>query len=151
MTKREPTNTRKSRAPAIQLALESATNADNWISSESQFQECAAKLLDSLGLLWCHVPNGGLRDKRTAAALKRQGVKPGVPDVMIFQPVTHFKVDVHTGCAIELKYGKNRPTSAQKGWLVALQLVDWYSDVAYSMEDVIAILDECGYITGMEE
>ena len=27
-----------------------------------------------------HVPNGGKRDKATAAVLKRQGVKAGVPD-----------------------------------------------------------------------
>ena len=31
------------------------------------------------------IPNGGLRDKITAANLKREGVKPGVPD--IFLPV----------------------------------------------------------------
>ena len=28
-----------------------------------------------------HVPNGGKRDKATAVALKRQGVKAGVPDI----------------------------------------------------------------------
>lgn len=30
-----------------------------------------------------HVPNGGKRDKATAAVLKRQGVKAGVPDIML--------------------------------------------------------------------
>lgn len=31
-----------------------------------------------------HVPNGGKRDKATAAVLKRQGVKAGVPDIMYY-------------------------------------------------------------------
>ena len=30
-----------------------------------------------------HVPNGGKRDAATAVALKRQGVKAGVPDIML--------------------------------------------------------------------
>lgn len=29
------------------------------------------------------IPNGGLRDKITASNLKREGVKPGVPDVLL--------------------------------------------------------------------
>lgn len=29
-----------------------------------------------------HVPNGGKRDRATAVALKRQGVKAGVPDIV---------------------------------------------------------------------
>lgn len=33
-----------------------------------------------------HVPNGGKRDKATAIALKRQGVKAGVPDVVLPVP-----------------------------------------------------------------
>lgn len=32
------------------------------------------------------IPNGGLRDKRTAARLKVQGVKPGVSDLMLAIP-----------------------------------------------------------------
>jgi hypothetical protein len=35
---------------------------------------------------WHHPPNGGWRKKATAARLKEQGVKPGVPDVCILRP-----------------------------------------------------------------
>ena len=45
-----------------------------------------------------HVPNGGKRDKATAIALKRQGVKAGVPDIHL--PVA--KGSYH-GLYIELK------------------------------------------------
>lgn len=34
------------------------------------------------GVVWCHIPNGGSRNKIEAARLKAQGVKPGVPDLM---------------------------------------------------------------------
>ena len=36
--------------------------------------------------VWFHVPNGELRDVRTAAKLKRMGVKPGIPDFALVSP-----------------------------------------------------------------
>ena len=34
-------------------------------------------------LIW-HTPNGGWRDPREAAKLKRMGVLPGIPDIIVF-------------------------------------------------------------------
>ena len=48
-----------------------------------------------------HVPNGGKRDAATAVALKRQGVKAGVPDIML--PAA--RAGYH-GLYIELKGGQ---------------------------------------------
>lgn len=59
-----------------------------------------------------HVPNGGKRDAATAVALKRQGVKAGVPDIML--PAA--RAGYH-GLYIELKAGKNTTTKKQKEWL----------------------------------
>lgn len=56
-----------------------------------------------------HVPNGGKRDKATAAVLKRQGVKAGVPDIML--PAA--RAGYH-GLYIELKAGENTTTKKQK-------------------------------------
>lgn len=56
-----------------------------------------------------HVPNGGKRDAATAVALKRQGVKAGVPDIML--PAA--RAGYH-GLYIELKAGKNTTTKKQK-------------------------------------
>ena len=50
-----------------------------------------------------HVPNGGKRDKATAAVLKRQGVKAGVPDIML--PAA--RAGYH-GLYIELKAGETK-------------------------------------------
>ena len=36
------------------------------------------------------VPNGGLRNKRVAATLKREGVKSGVPDMILAAPTTGY-------------------------------------------------------------
>lgn len=55
-----------------------------------------------------HVPNGGKRDKATAAVLKRQGVKAGVPDIML--PAA--RAGYH-GLYIELKAGENTTTKKQ--------------------------------------
>lgn len=42
-------------------------------------------------LSWIHaIPNGGLRDKATAAKLKSEGVKRGIPDVFLPLPMKSF-------------------------------------------------------------
>lgn len=56
-----------------------------------------------------HVPNGGKRDKATAAVLKRQGVKAGVPDIML--PAA--RAGYH-GLYIELKAGENTTTKKKR-------------------------------------
>ena len=57
------------------------------------------------------IPNGGLRTKATAARLKKEGLKPGVPDLML--PVARHGWH---GLYIELKYGKGRVSDTQKFW-----------------------------------
>lgn len=62
------------------------------------------------------IPNGGKRDIRTAAMLKAEGVKPGVPD--IFLPIP--RGGKH-GLYIELKRRKyGRVTPEQAAWIDAL-------------------------------
>ena len=55
------------------------------------------------------IPNGGLRDKVTAARLKSEGCKAGVWD--IFLPVPRGP---WCGMFIEMKAGKNRLTEMQR-------------------------------------
>ena len=78
-----------------------------------------------LGLLY-HVPNGGRRDEKEAANLKRQGVKPGVPDLCL--PVARGK---YHGLYVELKVGKNTTTPNQKKWIDALRHQGYFVDVCY--------------------
>lgn len=62
------------------------------------------------------IPNGGLRSKKTAARLKAEGVKAGVPD--IFLPVS---VGIWSGLFVEMKRTKGgRLTDEQRDFIDGL-------------------------------
>jgi len=68
-----------------------------------------------LALLY-HVPNGGHRHPAVAAGLRRQGVKPGVPDLHL--PVSRGG---HHGLWIELKAKGGRVSPVQAQWIAWLR------------------------------
>jgi len=67
-----------------------------------------------------HTPLGGFRAKRTAVHMKRMGTKPGIPDILL--PLIRGQ---YNGLAIEMKYGKNKPTVQQHRWLTHLATQRW--------------------------
>ncbi len=68
-----------------------------------------------------HVPNGGWRHAAEAIAFQRQGVKPGVSDLLLPIPLGGW-----TGLAIELKrFREGQPTPEQKAWLKLLAAAGW--------------------------
>jgi hypothetical protein len=74
----------------------------------------------SLAMLF-HVPNGGKRDKGTAHNLEMQGVKSGVPDLLLPVPLGGY-----TGLAIEMKRIKEGyPEDEQRVWMAALASAGW--------------------------
>ena len=68
-----------------------------------------------LALLFA-VPNGGLRSKATAAKLRAEGVKSGIPDLLL--PVAR---QGYNGCFIEMKTAKGTTSEAQDWWLERLR------------------------------
>lgn len=86
-----------------------------------------------------HIPNGGKRDKATAAAMKRQGVKAGVPDLCL--PVAR---NGFHGLYIELKAGKNRPTAKQKEWMEFLRLQGYHAAVCHHWGEAAELVE--GYL-----
>lgn len=84
-----------------------------------------------------HVPNGGKRDKATAVALKRQGVKAGVPDIVL--PVARGR---YHGLYIELKVGKNRTTDNQKRWLEFLRQQGYFTAVCYGWQAAAEVIEK---------
>lgn len=108
---------------------------------EDEEQKALALHLNRLGVLWCHVPNGGKRSARVGAELKRQGVKRGVPDVLIFTSLRGEK-----GTAIELKrQTKGVVSSEQKKWLEGLRREGWNVYVAHGWEAARDYLTTMGF------
>lgn len=89
-----------------------------------------------LALLF-HVPNGGKRDRREAAHLKRQGVKPGVPDIWFPVPCGGYH-----GLVIEMKFGDNTTTPKQEQWLKALHRHGWAVKVAYTWLEAVGAIEK---------
>ena len=109
--------------------------------SENIEQQLLARYLDDTDLLWCHVPNGGFRHKSTAARLRHQGLKAGVPDILIF---TRFVIDgcLCTGLAIELKRESGGTVSThQKKWLDGLHRQGWKALVCHGHKAAIAAIE----------
>ncbi len=76
------------------------------------------------------IPNGGLRNKFVAVKLKREGVKPGVPDTMFAHPSGG-----HNGLFIEMKFGKNKPSPNQREWIERLTKANYKCIVCYGWEE----------------
>ncbi|OGO90326.1 MAG: hypothetical protein A2Y17_12215 [Clostridiales bacterium GWF2_38_85] len=84
-----------------------------------------------------HVPNGGKRDATTAARLKMEGVKAGVPDIELPSARGGY-----FGLFIEMKIKGNKPTENQKEWLSALQARGYYVAVCYGWEPASKLVEE---------
>lgn len=90
-----------------------------------------------------HVPNGGKRDARTAVNLKKEGVKAGVPDIVL--PVA--RGGFH-GLYIELKVGRNKTSLKQDEWIEALKEEGYFVQVCYGWNAAREVIEE--YLNLME-
>lgn len=80
------------------------------------------------------VPNGGQRDKITAAKLKHEGVKPGVPDTFFPLPCVQY-----AGLFIEMKRSADKATKRRAGstsdvqdeWIAYLRSVRYACSVCF--------------------
>ena len=82
-------------------------------------------------ILFFAIPNGGLRSKRTAINLKAEGVRKGVPDMMI--PALFLFV--------EMKRQKGGTVSPeQKSWLEYLKSCGYRCEVCRGADDAIEVI-----------
>ncbi len=83
-------------------------------SAVVKWAQIYAKQNPALKLLFA-IPNGGARDAVTGAMLKAEGVRPGVPDLFLPQPVEPFH-----GLFIEVKTLTGKVSPEQREWLLRL-------------------------------
>lgn len=96
----------------------------------------------SSDVLWWHTPNGGSRNAIEAAKLRRMGVKPGIPDLLLL-----VGGRLH---ALELKTAKQG--SRAKGRLSAHQMIVLDAmgrqgvrvAVAYGLDEALAQIEAWG-------
>ncbi len=104
-----------------------------------RWAEFARSRLPDLALLHA-IPNGGHRHKATAARLKTEGVKRGVPDLCL--PVA--RNGAH-GLYIELKTERGKPTPEQIGWIRALRRQGYVAEVCRGWESARSMIEH--YLT----
>ena len=112
--------------------------------SEETVLRTVAQWLDMHGILWCHVPNEGLHKPQYRRKMAALGLKPGVPDILIFDLPP--EVPEARGVAIELKRAKGgRVSKAQREWLDALEGRGWVCAVCEGIDEAVGLLERLGY------
>jgi len=81
------------------------------------------------------IPNGGHRDIRTAARLKAEGVKRGVPDLFLSIPRGGYN-----GLYIEMKYGDNKLTADQEKFFNQATELGYLCLDCYTVDEFIDII-----------
>lgn len=84
-----------------------------------------------------HVPNGGKRDRATAARLKAEGVKPGVPDIVLPVPRGGYH-----GLWIELKVDGGKPSPEQLEWQKFLRGEGHCAEICYGWNAARQIIEK---------
>lgn len=93
-----------------------------------EWAEIQSRTYPELKLLH-HIPNGGKRNIATAARLKKEGVKAGVPDLFLPAPKGKWH-----GLYIEMKAPKGTVSEKQKWWIKALRKQGYAVAICYGWE-----------------
>jgi len=81
------------------------------------------------------IPNGGKRGKITAALLKAEGVRAGIPDVMLAIPRGGFH-----GLYLEFKRAPNKPSVEQEAMLYELRRQGYNALVVYGATEAVGVV-----------
>lgn len=113
--------------------------------AEEHVQNVARAVLDELDVLWAHPPNEALQRGGAlyGCFLVGQGVKVGLPDVLIFErPPSRPEA---LGVALELKTERGSPSDDQRRWLEGLQARGWVAEVAKGTAGLLSALRRLGW------
>jgi hypothetical protein len=83
------------------------------------------------------IPNGGNREAKTGAMMKREGVKAGIPDIMVASAN-----GVYHGLFIEMKAAKGRLSESQKAVMEQLLGEGYLIEVCRSWQEAKEITEK---------
>lgn len=116
-------------------------------ASEAQEQEAlfewaerAAGRWPTLALMY-HIPNEGKRSPRQGAAMVRQGLKSGFPDICLPVPM-----DDYHSLYIELKAMNGRASKDQKRWIAALREQGHAAEICHGWDAARELIEK--YLKG---
>lgn len=91
------------------------------------------------------VPNAGKRSMRLAQYMRAEGLRAGVPDLMLAIPTPEA-----AGLFIEMKKpdGKGKLSEAQEGWLEKLQGIGYATAVCNTFEEARSAIED--YLQGRQ-
>ena len=105
--------------------------------SEAEEQRAVVEYCDWRRIPCFHIPNGGKRSSREAYNLKRQGVRPGVPDRCIPVPSGRYH-----GLFIEMKRAEGGTVSDhQREWVSRLNGLGYLARVCHGADSAISLID----------
>ena len=88
----------------------------------------------TLSPLMIHISNGVSTNKRTGGRLKKLGVMPGVPDLVLF-----YAAKESHGLFIEMKAKKGSVSTIQKQYHTLLRQQGYRVEVAYGAEQAVLV------------
>lgn len=115
--------------------------------TEAREQQTVGMWLDYHRVCWFHVPNetGIAHGFGLRVNMKRAGVKPGVPDIIIIDPPPSLDSSFR-GAVIEMKrINGAEPTPHQWAWLDRFKQRKWAWAVCKGADEAIARLKSWGY------
>lgn len=105
--------------------------------SEHDQQVAVVGYCDAKGYPVFAIPNGGMRHKRTAAMLKAEGVRAGVPDLFLPIPKGGY-----CGLFVEMKdIGGRKPRRSQMEWLDLLNAQGYAAYWAKGADEAIRLIE----------
>lgn len=99
-----------------------------------KWAELQSKTIPDLGMLFA-IPNGGARTAVTGAMLKREGVKKGIPDLLLACPRRACG-----GLFIEMKKKGGKVSQEQREWLAKFIMQGYQAEVCYSAEEAKEVI-----------
>lgn len=125
-----------SMAPALQSAFQRVPTEHEEQVALFQWAEAHEAQYPSLAML-AAIPNGGYRPMTTAAMLREEGVKAGLPDMALF-----CQRGGKGALFIELKRRdrSNHATDAQRDWIERLRAAGYMAVVCYGAQEAIDVI-----------